>query len=48
MYDLLAAAMLADHVSRRHHPAGRVEKERFEPESPWRRIFAWHRRNRRT
>jgi len=44
MYDILAAALLADHFTRRHHPAGRSDYDRPEPESPWSRVFAWHRR----
>ena len=48
MYDILAAAMLADHLSRRHHPIMRFKEQLPEMEPPWSRVLAWHRRNIRT
>lgn len=45
MYDFLAAALLADGFTRRHHPNARTEGGRPESESPWSRIFAWQRRS---
>lgn len=44
MYDIFATILLADHFSRRHRPVERPAA-RPEPESPWSRVFAWHRRN---
>jgi hypothetical protein len=44
MYDIFTTLLLVDHFSRRHHPAARP-KTYEEPESPWSRVFAWHRRN---
>jgi len=44
MYDIFATILLADHFSRRYRPVER-QPVRPEPESPWSRVFAWHRRN---
>jgi hypothetical protein len=44
MQDMLAALLLVDHFSGRYRPVERPTT-RPEPESPWTRIFAWHRRN---
>lgn len=46
MYDTLAAAMLADHLNhnRRRRKAEPMADAPAEPESPWARVFAWHRR----
>ncbi|UVC09986.1 hypothetical protein IHQ71_05080 [Rhizobium sp. TH2] len=44
MQDMLAALLLVDHFSGRYRPVDRPPA-RPEPESPWTRIFAWHRRN---
>lgn len=44
MYDIFTAILLADHLSRRHFEQGRKPEAPCETESPWARIFAWHRR----
>lgn len=44
MYDIFATILLADHFARRHRSTERPAPLP-EPESPWSRVFAWHRRN---
>ena len=45
MHDMLTTILLLDHFSRRHRRVERETYTRPEPDSPWSRIFAWHRRN---
>lgn len=44
MYDIFTAILLADHLSRRYHPEKRGLDLQPETDSPWGRVFAWHRR----
>jgi hypothetical protein len=44
MYDIFTAILLADHLSRRHFEQMRRPEPQLETESPWARVFAWHRR----
>jgi hypothetical protein len=48
MYDIFTAILLAGHLSRRHFEQGRKPEVPCETESPWARIFAWHRRGANT
>jgi len=44
MYDIFTVILLAGPLSRREFRDGRRRPEiPIEPESPWARIFAWHR-----
>jgi hypothetical protein len=45
MYDIFTAILLADQLSRRYYPEKRRLDLQPEPDSPWSRVFAWHRRN---
>jgi hypothetical protein len=45
MYDIFTAILLADQLSRSYHPEKRRLDLQPEPDSPWSRVFAWHRRN---
>jgi hypothetical protein len=45
MYDIFTAILLADHLSRRHFQERRRPEAHPETESPWARVFAWHRRS---
>lgn len=42
MYDVLAAALLADHLNRSRRRRKRLPDAPFDPETPWARVFAWH------
>jgi len=44
MYDMFTALLLVDHFSGRTRPADRKTSQVHEPELPWSRVFAWHRR----
>ena len=44
MYDIFTTILLADHLSRRRFAEGRRREPQREIESPWARVFAWHRR----
>jgi hypothetical protein len=47
MYDMFTALLLVDHFSGRTRPADRKTGQVQDLESPWSRVFAWHRRNTR-
>lgn len=44
MQDMLAALLLVDHFAGRTRPDNRKTEPVHEPELPWSRVFAWHRR----
>lgn len=44
MYDVLAAALLADHLNLSRQRRKRVPDAPADTETPWARVFAWHRR----
>lgn len=44
MFDIFTAILLADHLSHREFNSGRGRRPLPpETESPWARVFAWHR-----
>lgn len=44
MHDIFTAILLADHLSRSHFRDMRRPQPPCETDSPWARVFAWHRR----